>query len=91
MLFLAGMFSLLEALTDMPMRTVLKDINVAEPVHEALCENRGPYAPYLELCEACEHADTSGIEALTRSIGVDVGRVTAAHLDAAKWAEQFDD
>ncbi len=89
-LFLAGMLSLLEALTGMPMRTALKDINVAQPIHEALCENRGPYAPYLELCEACEHADTSGIETLTRSIGIDVGRVTAAHLDASRWAEQFD-
>jgi EAL and modified HD-GYP domain-containing signal transduction protein len=89
-LFLAGMFSLLEPLTGMPMRTALKDINVAEPVHEALCEDRGPYAPYVALCEACERADTPRIEVLTRSIGMDVGQVTVAHFEALRWAEQID-
>jgi EAL and modified HD-GYP domain-containing signal transduction protein len=90
-LFLAGMFSLIEPLTGTPMRTALKEIHVAQPVLDALCENRGPYAAYLELCEACERADSARIEALTQTLGTDVGRVTVAHLDAQSWAEQLED
>lgn len=89
-LFLAGIFSLLEPLTGTSLPAVLNDIDVVPPIREALCENRGPYAAYLQLCEACERADTARIETLTQSIGIDVGQATVAHVDAQAWAEQID-
>lgn len=89
-LFMAGVFSLLDALLNVPMTQALSNLNLPEPVLNALVHNDGPYAPYLELATACERFDQDTIAALAANIGVDADTVNLAHVNALIWSESVD-
>lgn len=90
-IFVAGLFSLLDVVMNMPMEQVLKQVSLPAEISEAILSRRGPYAPYLALAIACEQDDQTGIEALAKEIGRDVGEINAAHMDALLWAQQVSD
>jgi EAL and modified HD-GYP domain-containing signal transduction protein len=86
-LFITGMFSLLDALLDAPMATILERTPVPEPVSEALLKRTGPYAPYLSLIECCENQNFAGIETSANALGLDPAEVNAVQLQALAWAD----
>ncbi|NWG86365.1 MAG: HDOD domain-containing protein [Hydrogenophilaceae bacterium] len=86
-LFITGMFSLLDALLDAPMATILERTPVPGPVAEALLHRRGPYAPYLNLVESCENQNFAGIERSANILGLDPAEINAAQLQALAWAD----
>lgn len=85
-LFVAGIFSLLDILLQMPMEKVLDQISLPPLVVEALLYKRGKYAPYLELALACEESDQDRIVDLSSLIGLDLIQVTAHQANALIWA-----
>jgi EAL and modified HD-GYP domain-containing signal transduction protein len=89
-LFITGLFSLLDALLNVPMSQALAHLNLPEAVTNALVHEDGPYAPYLELATACERFDQETIADLAADIGVDADSVNLAHVNALIWAESVD-
>lgn len=89
-LFITGVFSLLDALLNVPMSQALANLNLPEAVVNALVHDDGPYAPYLELATACERFDQDSIAALARVIGVDADTVNLAHVNALIWSESVE-
>jgi len=88
-LFLVGMLSLLDALLNLPMSRAIEGLNLPQDVVEALLRRRGPFAPYLQLAEACESFDQPAIEALADSVGRSAEEVNLAHVEALIWAEEL--
>jgi EAL and modified HD-GYP domain-containing signal transduction protein len=86
-LFITGMFSLLDALLDAPMQTILERTPVPVAVSEALLSRTGPYAPYLSLIECCENQNFPGIEVSANALGLDPAEVNAVQLQALAWAD----
>lgn len=86
-LFITGVFSLLDALLNVPMSQALANLNLPEPVANALVHADGPYAPYLELATACERFDQETIAALAADIGMDADSINLAHVNALIWSE----
>lgn len=89
-LFITGVFSLLDALLNIPMSQALANLNLPEAVANALVHDDGPYAPYLELATACERFDQESIAALAAGIGIDADTVNLAHVNALIWSESVD-
>jgi len=89
-LFITGVFSLLDALLNVPMSQALANLNLPESVVNALVHDDGPYAPYLELATACERFDQETIAALAGDIGVDADTVNLAHVNALIWSESVE-
>lgn len=89
-LFITGVFSLLDALLNVPMTQALANLNLPEAVADALVHDDGPYAPYLDLATACERFDQESIAALAADIGVDADTVNLAHVNALIWSESVD-
>ena len=87
-LFMVGMFSLLDAILDTPLHDSLQNLALPPPVQEALLAGSGPYAPYLELCRACEQPDFGRMAELAEKIGLTVEKISRAELDALVWAEE---
>lgn len=87
-LFVAGVFSLLDVLMGTPLETILGQVSLPRPVHEALLHGQGKYAPYLKLAIACEQHDEESVHALAGALGHDGARVNDLHLDALLWAQQ---
>lgn len=85
--FVTGVFSLLDTMLGMPMDTALESIALPESVISALLLQRGPLAPLLELCIACETGDDAVFARAAQDLGLDNQQVNWAHLQALAWAE----
>jgi EAL and modified HD-GYP domain-containing signal transduction protein len=89
-LFIVGIFSLLDALLNIPMGDALTRLNLPKPVVDALSQHKGIYAPYLQLASACENFDQDTIARYSAECGLDADTVNVAHVNALIWAEQIE-
>ena len=85
-LFVAGMFSLLDRLLGIPMEEVLDNIQLSEPIAQALLTRDGIYGPFLALAEACEK-DNGSAGSRAESLFISASQVNEAHLAALVWAQ----
>lgn len=88
-LFIVGIFSLLDAMLEMPMDKVLEKLTLPENIADALMNRDGIYGPFLSLAEACEDEDISRINDLAASMAIDPNKVNEAHLKALAWVEEL--
>jgi EAL and modified HD-GYP domain-containing signal transduction protein len=86
-LFIVGVFSLLDAMLEMPMDQVLEKVHLPDPVTEALLTHEGIYGPFLQLAQACEDADRARITELADSLQFDPNKVNDCHIAALAWVE----
>jgi EAL and modified HD-GYP domain-containing signal transduction protein len=89
MLFITGMFSLLDALLGKPLAEVLGSLTLPPEVSEALLKGSGPLAPYLKLVLAIERGEEAAVDAAARQLGVGYAELGAAQAAALGWAEQM--
>ena len=87
-LFLVGLFSLLDAISGIPMPTLLESISLATPLRQALMERTGPYAGPLTLAEAYERGAWSQVRAGASSSGLDAADVGALYVQSLAWARE---
>jgi c-di-GMP-related signal transduction protein len=87
--FVAGVFSLLDAMLGVPMDKALDAITLPESVTDALLHKKGPLAPILALTIACEQADDEAFARLATSLVLSNHQVNWAHLQALAWAESM--
>lgn len=88
-LFIVGIFSLLDAMLEMPMDKVLEKLTLPENIADALLNRDGIYGPFLSLSEACEGAEIQRINELASSLAIDPNTVNEAHLKALAWVEEL--
>lgn len=88
-LFIAGIFSLLDTLLNVPMAQALASLSLSENLTLALLDDDGIYAPYLRLAIACEISDQTRINELAATAGLSVDTVNLAHIKTLIWVEGF--
>ncbi|MBT9614164.1 MAG: EAL domain-containing protein [Burkholderiales bacterium] len=88
-LFIVGIFSLLDAMLEMPMDQVLEKLTLPENISDALLNRDGVYGPFLALAIACESADMALIHELATSLTLEPAKVNEAHLNALAWVEEL--
>ena len=86
-LFIVGIFSMLDAMLEMPMDDILEKLFLPETIGEALLTRQGIYGPFLALAEACEGDDIKQIEELSLPLGIEPDKVNQSHLSALAWVE----
>jgi len=87
-LFLTGMFSLLDVMLKVPMKSLLSQMSLPPEVGDAISRRTGPCAPSLQLAEACERSDEAQIKELCASLGVDLGSFNQMLAVAGAWARE---
>jgi len=87
-LFLVGLFSLLDAISGIPMPRLLESIPVAVPLRQALVERAGPYAGPLILTEAYEQGAWSQVGERASSSGLDAAHVGALYVQSLAWTRE---
>lgn len=88
-LFIVGVFSLLDVILEMPMSSVLENLNLPENISAALLHRSGVFAPFLKLVEASENLDWETLDSLSKALLLSVEQVNQAHLEALGWAEKI--
>ena len=88
-LFIAGLFSLLDVILQMPMDQAIEEVAVENDVKEALIDNKGRIAEVLALIRLYERADwySASISMVRNRIEVDT--ITEAFIDALLWYKQL--
>ena len=89
--FVVGIFSLLDTMLGLPLKTALATIALPASVTDALLQKQGPLATLLDLTVACETGDDAVFAQTANVLGLSNNQVNMAHLQALAWAESFTD
>lgn len=87
-LFLVGLFSLLDAISGVPMPELLDAVPLAPALREALLARTGPYASALTLAEAYEQGEWSAVERQALSSGLDAAAIGALYVQSLEWTRE---
>ena len=84
-LFIAGLFSLLDVILQMPLRRAIAEVAAHSEIKDALIEHKGPIYEVLSLVYAYERADwySASIIMVRNSINIDF--LSQAFLDSLLW------
>ena len=85
MLFLCGLFSLLDVLLQRPLLQILEEVGAPEETVELLVYKRGPFKELGSLMLAYEQGQWEAVEASSQKLNLPTCEVAQAYLDALEW------
>lgn len=88
-LFLLGLFSLLPAMLDMPMDSVLEKLALDDEMRSGLCGQPGPYAPWLGIAQAIEDTRWDDMAEYALELNLPTGSVADAYNASFQWADKL--
>ena len=84
--FLAGMFSLLDAMIDEPLEDILTQVVLPDEVVAAILHGEGQLGSLLGLVVAYERGAWDTVEDRAAALGIPTATLTSIYLDALAWA-----
>ena len=87
-LFLLGMFSLIDALTDTPMTEIVEKLPLHEDVKKALLGQNSRFKPVYDMILAYEKGDWNPFSAAAQNLGLDESVVPEVVKDSLQWANE---
>lgn len=88
--FLAGMFSLLDAILQMPLRTILAELNIGRNIRKALLGTGGdadPLSLALRIVKSYELGDFHDVEVAAQRIGLSADALSSCYFQSLAWVE----
>jgi c-di-GMP-related signal transduction protein len=85
-LFLMGLLSVMDAILDQPLDSVLAELPVRSEIKEALQARTGLYWQLLEIATAHERADWEKVSVLVSKTGMKEEQVSARYVSAVVWS-----
>ncbi len=85
-LFILGLFSLLDALLDNSMESLVGQLPLSADVSEALVNKSGKLAPYLRLVEEYEACNWSALDAEIAALHLSAAKIQDFYLNAVRLA-----
>ncbi|MDN3696656.1 MULTISPECIES: EAL and HDOD domain-containing protein [Vibrio] len=87
--FMIGLFSMLDALLDLSLDSLVEQLPLSHVIKVALLRREGPYGSLLALEECYEHADWSGMEEHCKILGLNMDDVRYELVAAQKWSQDM--
>jgi len=85
-LFLMGLLSVMDAILDRPLDSILAELPVRGEIKDALQARAGLYWQLLELATAHERADWEKVSVLASKTGMNEEQVSAQYVSAVDWS-----
>ena len=85
-LFLLGLLSVMDAVLDQPLATILEELPVRHEIKDALIARTGLYWNLLEIATAHECADWQAISALAMRLEIREDQIPEIYVSAVDWA-----
>ncbi len=86
--FLTGMMSLMDAILDEPMTSVMSKLPLSKDIKDALVDNEGLLAEYLGLVKCYEQAMWQAANVAIDKLGLDAKLLPDAYHEAVQWANE---
>jgi len=87
--FLTGLMSLIDAIMDDELASVLERIPLSDDIYSALIERRGLLAYVLALAVSFENADWQRAAQLSQKLKISEAELPDLYLDASVWANAY--
>lgn len=87
--FMVGMLSLADAVMQMPLEDVLKQIGVLDSLKDAVLKHDGILGQLLVLAENIEVGDFAEADKLIHALGMTVNDFTKIQLEAMQWTNEL--
>jgi EAL and modified HD-GYP domain-containing signal transduction protein len=87
--FMAGIMSLLDALLGMPLQEIIREVNLADDVENALLNRTGWLGTLLTLVEKREHNEIDAVDEILTRIHLNPDDLAEAQLEAMHWANSI--
>jgi EAL and modified HD-GYP domain-containing signal transduction protein len=87
-MFLAGLFSVLDALLDISLEEAVRDAGVPARVKAALLGVPSPWRSLLDLAFAYERGEWESVTKILDSLGIELRAVAQVFVDSVDWARQ---
>lgn len=87
-LFLAGLFSMLDAVLDLPLEEALDAVPLAADVREALLGEPGVLRSALEVAASYERADWDGAVSAASDLHLDDAELPRLYREAVAWTQE---
>jgi EAL and modified HD-GYP domain-containing signal transduction protein len=84
--FLTGMMSLIDAILDEPIESIMKKLPLSEEIKTALVNGKGVLAGYVAIIKCFEKADWTRADKLMDKLGLDKEQMPSFNHDAIQWA-----
>ncbi|QJB56157.1 HDOD domain-containing protein [Pseudodesulfovibrio sp. zrk46] len=88
-LFMLGLFSLLGAMLDTDMETIVEQLPVDDQIKAALCGKVNRYSLWLDLARAIEQSDWDEVGVTAKELNLLPGTVAVSYQHAFTWADAF--
>jgi EAL and modified HD-GYP domain-containing signal transduction protein len=85
-LFLTGLFSLIDALLDQPLESLLDRLPLPEIAVNTLLGKPSRLSPIRELMQACEQADWPTVDRCSTELGIPPGKASELYRASLEWA-----
>lgn len=86
--FLTGLMSMMDAILDEPIASVMEKLPLAKEIKEALVDNSGILAKYLTLIKFYEAAQWQQANQAISELGIATDKVPDAYHGAVQWANE---
>ena len=83
------MFSLIDAIVDQPMPTVMKSLALAGTIKEALMNRRGQLVIYLQLVESYEKGQWKAVGQIAKGIKLPEAELPDIYFQACQWGNSI--
>ncbi len=87
-LFMAGLFSMLDALLRMPIRDVFARVNVADDIREAVLDGTGACAAPLLLAQAYQRGEWEIVDSLAASLEIQATTLPWLYTKSLAWVTE---
>lgn len=87
-LFLMGLMSLMDAVLEMPMSTVLEKVRIVEPIKDVILGHPSPLRSIYRLMLAQESGEWAAVADLSKQLRLGGNEVADAYFRALQWARE---
>ncbi|WP_319541537.1 HDOD domain-containing protein [uncultured Pseudodesulfovibrio sp.] len=88
-LFMVGLFSLLDAMLNIPMKEITDHLPVDKEIKATLCNKKTKYSPWIDLAKAIEESDWEEVGKRAKALNLLPGTVAVSYQHAFTWADTF--
>jgi EAL and modified HD-GYP domain-containing signal transduction protein len=86
--FLMGAFSLIDAILDCPLASVLREIPIASDIKDALLGESGPLRDLFTVVVAYSSGDWALVSERAKRLGLDEAAIPAHYIEALRWCDE---
>jgi EAL and modified HD-GYP domain-containing signal transduction protein len=88
-LFTLGLFSMIDAIMDEEMATIMERLPLSGAIKDALVRGEGPLAAYLHLLESYERGRWDGVSEAAARLDLELDRLPGCFAEAVAWADHL--